>query len=222
MSTPITLPMAGLSPDDSPIAASHEADDDARLLLMVGKGDDHALRLLVMRWQTPLVNFIHRSVRDIATAEDLTQIVFVKLWRNAPHYRPEAKFSTYLFTIARSVVIGEYRRKKRKPADATDPAEMHISHSDEPARRMAEIEEAFAFALESLPENQRTALLLLKQQELSYEEIAATMDTTVTSVKTWIFRGRQKLRELMGDHLPGARAAKPDTTGDPAGSGDAD
>jgi RNA polymerase sigma-70 factor (ECF subfamily) len=222
MSTPITLPMAGLSPDDLPFSASPEADDDARLLLMVGKGDDHALRLIVMRWQAPLVNFIYRSVHDVATAEDLTQIVFVKLWRNAPHYRPEAKFSTYLFTIARSVVIGEYRRKKRKPADATDPAEMHISHSDEPARRMAEIEEAFALALESLPENQRTALLLLKQQELSYEEIAASMGATVTSVKTWIFRGRQKLRELMGDHLPGSRASNPDTAGATADSGDAE
>ncbi len=222
MSTPGTLPMAGLSHHDSPGTASPEVDDDARLLMMVGNGDDHALRLLVMRWQTPLVNFIHRSVHDVATAEDLTQIVFVKLWRNAPHYRPEAKFSTYLFTIARSVVIGEYRRKKRKPADATDPAEMHVSHSDEPARRIAEIEEAFALAIESLPENQRSALLLLKQQELSYEEIAVVMETTVTSVKTWIFRGRRKLRELMGYEAPGARAVNPDTFGAPADVGDGD
>ena len=182
-------------------------DDDAALLLLAGKGDDHALRLLVMRWQSPLVNFIYRSVHDLSTAEDLAQVVFVKLWRNAPHYRPEAKFSTYLFTIARSVVIGEYRRRKRKPADATDPSDIHISHSDEPARRMAEMEEAFAAAIVSLPENQRTALLLLKQQELSYEEIAAAMDASVTSVKTWIFRGRQKLRELLRDHLPPERPA---------------
>src|SRR6218665_2605176 len=173
--------------------------------MLVGKGEDHALRLLVTRWQSPVGNFIQRSVHDIATAEDLAQIVFVKLWRNAPHYRPEAKFTTYLFTIARSVVIGEYRRRKRKPADATDPSEIHISHSDEPGRRIAEIEESFAQAVATLPENQRTALLLLKQQELSYEEIAATMDASVTSVKTWIFRGRQKLRELMKDHLPPER-----------------
>lgn len=182
--------------------AEARPDDDAALLLLAGKGDDHALRLLIMRWQTPLMNFIFRSVHDMTTAEDLAQVVFVKLWRNAPHYRPEAKFSTYLFTIARSVVIGEYRRRKRKPADATDPADIHISHSDEPARRMAEMEEAFAAALTQLPENQRTALLLLKQQELSYEEIAASMDASVTSVKTWIFRGRRKLRELLRDHLP--------------------
>ena len=203
-----------LSPMTShPVSAAEDtpgrSDDDAALLLLAGKGDEHALRLLVVRWQSPLVNFIYRSVHDLSTAEDLAQIVFVKLWRNAPHYRPEAKFSTYLFTIARSVVIGEYRRRKRKPADATDPADIHVSHSDEPARRIAEMEEAFAAAILELPENQRTALLLLKQQELSYEEIAAAMDASVTSVKTWIFRGRQKLRELLRDHLPPERPACP-------------
>ena len=190
------------------------ADDDARLLVLVGAGDEHALRLLIRRWQTPLVNFLYRSVRDQATAEDLAQIVFVKLWRNAPHYRPEAKFTTYLFTIARSVLITEYRRRKRKPAEATDPAEMRVSHSDEPARRMGELEEAFAFALESLPENQRNALLLLKQQELSYEEIAAILGAGVPAVKTWIFRGRQKLRELLRDHLPASRSSSSDAAPD--------
>lgn len=209
MSHSIPLPMAGLTPDESAPAAPFEADDDAKLLLRVGQGDDHALRLIITRWQSPVVNFIYRSVHDIATAEDLAQVVFVKLWRNAPHYRPEAKFTTYLFTIARSVVIGEYRRKKRKPADATDPSEMHISHSDEPERRTAELEEAFAQAVVTLPENQRTALLLLKQQELSYEEIASSMQASVTSVKTWIFRGRQKLRELLKDHLPPERGEAP-------------
>lgn len=193
--------MVDSSPDPA-VAEARAPDDDARLLQMVGAGDDHALRLLINRWQGPVVNFIYRSVHDSATSEDLAQIVFVKLWRNAPHYRPEAKFSTYLFTIARSVIIGEYRRKKRKPAEATDPTEMHVVHSDDSVRRIAEIEESFALALTKLPENQRTALLLFKQQELSYDEIAVAMEVSVTSVKTWIFRGRQKLRELMADHLP--------------------
>lgn len=194
--------------DDTPSSEIREggADDDARLLMLVGAGDEHALRLLIMRWQSPLVNFLNRSVRDTAAAEDMAQVVFVKLWRNAPRYRPEAKFTTYLFTIARSVLITEFRRRKRKPAEATDPSEMRVSHSDEPARRMGELEEAFAHALASLPENQRNALLLLKQQELSYEEIAAILGAGVPAVKTWIFRGRQKLRELLADHLPGARA----------------
>ncbi len=207
-------------PVPSPSAVVGEPDDDARLLVLVGEGDEHALRLLILRWQSPLVNFLHRSVRDVATAEDLAQIVFVKLWRNAPHYRPEAKFTTYLFTIARSVLITEYRRRKRKPAEATDPAEMHVSHSDEPARRMSELEEAFSAALVSLPENQRNALLLLKQQDLSYEEIAAVMGAGVPAVKTWIFRGRQKLRELLGEHLAPARTSS--ASAGRAGDGDAD
>lgn len=191
---------------DSPSATPSPGtpDDDALLLVRVGAGDDRALRVLIEKWKTPLVNFIWRSVGDAATAEDLAQTVFIKLWRNAPHYRPEARFSTYLFTIARSLVINEYRRRGRKPSDATDPAKMHAVHCDESGKRMTELDAAFASALESLPENQRTALLLWKQQELSYEDIARSMGASVTAVKTWIFRGRQKLRERLADFLPGA------------------
>lgn len=179
-------------------------DDDALLLVRVGKGEAHALRLLIAKWKSPLVNFIWRSVGDAATAEDLAQVVFIKLWRNAPHYRPEAKFSTYLFTIARSLIINEYRRRGRKPVDATDPADMHAVHCDESGKRVTELDAAFESALAALPENQRTALLLWKQQELSYEDIARSMGASVTAVKTWIFRGRQRLRESLADFLPGA------------------
>lgn len=179
-------------------------DDDALLLVAVGRGEDHALRVLVEKWKTPLVNFIWRSVGDLATAEDLAQTVFIKLWRNAPRYRPEAKFATYLFTLARTVIIDEYRRRGRRPVDATDPAEMLAVHSDETGRRITELEEAFGVALDTLPENQRTALLLWKQQELSYDDIARTMGASVTAVKTWIFRGRQRLRESLAAFLPGA------------------
>ncbi len=195
------------SPSDSPAADTPPRgapDDDALLLVRVGAGDDHALRVLIEKWKVPLVNFIWRSVGDAATAEDLAQTVFIKLWRNAPHYRPEARFSTYLFTIARSLIINEYRRRGRKPVDATDPAEMHAVHSDESGKRMTELDAAFESALDGLSENQRTALLLWKQQELSYDDIALTMGASVTAVKTWIFRGRQKLRASLSDFLPGA------------------
>lgn len=200
-------PLMSAEPENPPAEAPPgpgTPDDDALLLVRVGRGDDHALRVLIEKWKTPLVNFIWRSVGDAATAEDLAQTVFIKLWRNAPHYRPEAKFSTYLFTIARSLIINEYRRRGRKPVDATDPADMHAVHCDESGKRVTELDAAFDAALESLPENQRTALLLWKQQELSYEDIARSMGASVTAVKTWIFRGRQKLRESLSDFLPGA------------------
>ena len=195
---------AATPPDADTPPGPGAPDDDALLLVRVGQGDEHALRLLIEKWKNPLLNFIWRSVGDAATAEDLAQTVFIKLWRNAPSYRPEAKFSTYLFTIARSLIISEYRRRGRKPADATAPEDLQIASDDDSSRRTGELDEAFHAALESLPENQRTALLLWKQQELPYEDIARSMGASVTAVKTWIFRGRQKLREQLSEFLPGA------------------
>jgi RNA polymerase sigma-70 factor (ECF subfamily) len=147
------------------------------------------------------MNFFFRSLRNEQTSEDLTQLVFIRLHRAAPTYEPSARFSTYLFHIAHNLLLNEHRRASRKPAEPYDPALAPevASGDDESARRVAEIEEAFAKAIEGLPANQRTAILLHKQQDLGYEEIAAAMGTSVTLVKTWLFRARVKLREVMKD-----------------------
>ncbi|MGF1482873.1 MAG: RNA polymerase sigma factor [Opitutales bacterium] len=180
-----------------PTESAEPYDEDVRLMLAVGAGDDAALRTLVEKWQGPLINFFFRSIRSREQAEDLTQVVFVRLYRAAPGYRPTAKFTTYLFQIARRLLINEYRRQQRKPLDTVDPADLGGSVEGRDALGQLEIEEAFEQALQTLPENQRTAILLLKQQELSYEEIADSMDASVSAVKTWIFRARQSLREAL-------------------------
>ena len=169
-------------------------DADVQAMLRLGAGEEQALNELVDRWQQPLVNFFYRSLRDVEQAEDLTQVVFIRLYRAAPRYRPQAKFTTYLFHIARRLLINEYRRRQRKPLEAVDPTELSAVDDDTTARNVREIEEAFERALLDLPENHRTAILLLKQQELSYQEIAATMGASESAVKTWIFRARKALK----------------------------
>lgn len=171
--------------------------DEGLLMHRIAGGDEASLRELIERWKTPLLNFFYRSTNNYATAEDLTQIVFVRLYRAAPRYTARAKFSTYLFHIARRLLINEYQKNRRKPADAVDPAEMHAIDDDSSARTVAELEEIFAHAVGRLPENQRTAILLLKQQQLSYTEIAAVMNATESAVKTWIFRARQTLQQAL-------------------------
>lgn len=175
-------------------------DPDAALLRQVGQGHQAAMRPLVERWQRPLVNFFYRSTQSFATAEDLAQITFVRVFRSASTYQAKAKFSTYLFHIARRLLINEYRRQSRKPLEAVDPNEVTETVSGRQPLELLELEEAFQEALKSLPENQRTALLLLKQQELSYDEIAETMEASLASVKSWIHRGRTKLKAEMA-HL---------------------
>ncbi len=176
-------------------------DPDSALMLEVSKGSEDAFRVLVCKWQNPLMNYFYRSVSDSHTAEDLAQQTFINLYRARASYSAKAKFSTYIFFIARRVLINEYRRRQRKPSEATDPFEMEAPAPKDSETELGELEEAFYSALEEMPENQRTAILLLKQQELSYEEIAKAMEASVAAVKTWIHRARQTLRKVLKDRL---------------------
>jgi RNA polymerase sigma-70 factor (ECF subfamily) len=176
-----------------------QPDPSAELMLRLRDGDESAFDQLVERWQGPLINFFYRSLSSYEQAEDLTQMVFIRLYRAAPKYEARAKFSTYLFQIARRLLINEFRRSQRKPLDPWDPADLQAVTSGKSQQRYSEIEEAFEQCLKKLPEKQRTAILLLKQQELSYQEIASAMEATESAVKTWIFRARQFLKQELKD-----------------------
>jgi RNA polymerase sigma-70 factor (ECF subfamily) len=176
-------------------------DADSVLMLRVRDGDERALAELVDKWKTPLVNFFYRSLGSFGIAEDLAQMTFVRIYRSASRYEARAKFSTYLFHIARRLLINEYRHRQRKPMETVDPMELPAVCDDDGSRDVGEIEEAFNIAVSKLPEKHATALLLLKQQELSYEEIAELMDASVGAVKTWIFRARTQLKEELKNLL---------------------
>lgn len=161
----------------------------------VAEGEEAALVVLIRRWQNPLINFFYRSLPSRADAEDLTQAVFIKLHGAAGRYEPTARFSTYLFHIARRVLLNEFRRRSRKPLHLVPPEDFPSAAAPDPEIKLRELEEIFQNALVNMPENHRTAILLLRQQELSYAEIADIMETTEGMVKTWIFRARQLLKE---------------------------
>ena len=176
-----------------------ETDPSVELMLQLRAGNEPAFDQLVERWQTPLINFFYRSLSSYEQCEDLTQMVFIRLYRAAPTYEPRAKFTTFLFQIARRLLINEFRRSQRKPLDAWDPADLQAVTFDQDRVLYSELEEAFEQALQKLPENQRTAILLLKQQELSYREIAEIMEANESAVKTWIYRARQFLKQELKD-----------------------
>ena len=175
------------------------ANEDIRWMRAVASGNEDAFGCIIEKWQKPLINFFYRSTQSVELAEDLAQMTFVKLYRTAPRYEPTAKFSTFLFHIGRHLLINEIRRQTRKPLDAIDPMELGGITPGRDKLELMEIEEAFMLALKTLPENQKTAILLLKQQELSYEEIADTMGAAETTVKSWIHRARKKLKEELKD-----------------------
>ena len=187
--------------EDAGTRTPPETDADAELMRRVGVGDFGAMRELVEKWRKPLINFFYRSVNSVHTAEDLAQTTFVKLWRGAGTYEAKAKFSSWLFLVARSTLISNFRREALRPADATDPGELPAVRDEVDQVAVNDVERAFAEAVRTLPENHRTAILLLRQQELSYEEIASAMGASVQNVKTWIFRARRELREKLAEVL---------------------
>lgn len=188
-------PMKEAAPPCTPV------DADSALMWRVREGDEKALTELIDKWKTPLINFFYRSLGSYGQAEDLAQMTFVRIYRSAPRYEPRAKFSTFLFHVARRLLINEYRHRQRKPLETVDPAELPAISDYQDERDVTEIEEAFNQAVGNLPEKHATALLLLKQQELSYEEIAELMDASVGAVKTWIFRARAQLKEELRNVL---------------------
>ena len=172
-----------------------DLEEDIVMMQRVTAGEDAAMSFLVNRWKGPLIRFFNRSLHSLADAEELSQITFLKLYRAAERYQPTAKFSTYLFTIARRVLLDEHKRRTRHPVDPMDPVEMRAEAQPSNKILISELEESLQKCLSKLPENQRTAILLRVQRELAYEEIASVMKASEGAVKTWIHRARTHLRE---------------------------
>ena len=182
---------------DHSIDSSTSVDESAVLMQQVASGNETALVNLIERWKIPLFRFFHRSLRSHADSEELAQQVFIKLYGSAHRYTPKAKFSTYLFTIARNLLLDEIKRRGRRPTETLDSVEIKLAT---PARNpLDEIEEALEICLDRLPEKHRSALLLRVQRELSYKEISNIMQVSESLVKTWIHRARQQARKTMNE-----------------------
>jgi RNA polymerase sigma-70 factor (ECF subfamily) len=184
---------------DSNQSPDVEDQEDRRLMSLIADGNDDALRMLVERHHPRVVGYLRSQVGSQTTAEELGMEVFIRLHRASARWRPEAKLTTYLIHIAHNLVLNEWRRKSRKPTTALDSAPEPGDRSHESARQVVELEEAFQKAVDQLPFEQRTAILMLVQQDLAYEDIAKAMKAPVSSVKTWIHRARTQLRDILKD-----------------------
>jgi len=185
-------------------------DPDTHLMLRVQQGDREAFEALVEKYQQPVLTFIFRTLPDAAEAEDLAQAVFVQVYKSANRYRPTGRFTTWLFTIARNLCLNEIRRRARHPAESLDAPD---EARDEPrpvsdagpgpveALLRAELERKVGEAIRALPENQRTALLLCQQDDLSYDDIAAVLGCSLSATKSLIHRARETLKGRLKPYL---------------------
>jgi RNA polymerase sigma-70 factor (ECF subfamily) len=192
---------------------SAELDPDAALMLRVKQGEGTAFAELVDKYKQPVMNLAFRMLRDLTEAEDLAQNVFVQVYKSAHRYEAACKFSTWLFTIARNLCLNEIRRRSRHPADSLEAP--RPDQEDQPCQQFedkktflptdnllhAELEQKIEAALQELPENQRTAILLCRNAELTYEDIAETLGCSLSATKSLIHRGRETLKQRLKPYL---------------------
>ena len=178
-------------------------DDDARLvgLMLRTRGNDEAaFRELVEATEDRVYGTIVKMLGGIEGAEDLAQKVYLRIWQARGRYEPTAKFSTWMFSILRRLVLNERRGRARRgtvfSAPALDDPACEASGGISPASAASAVElaKAIEVALAELPEEQRAAMILRRYEEMPYEEIATVLDTTVPAVKSLLFRARETLK----------------------------
>ena len=186
-------------------------ESDLVLVKRVQRGDKSAFDLLVRKYQHKVVKLVLRYVRNPAEAEDIAQEAFIKAYRALPQFRGDSAFYTWMYRIAINTAKNSLASRDRSPIayelDLNDPEESHsvqtrLQDPDTP-EGMALTEEIRGIvnsAIEGLPEELKTAIVLRELDGLSYEEIAAAMDCPVGTVRSRIFRAREaidkRLREV--------------------------
>jgi RNA polymerase sigma-70 factor, ECF subfamily len=186
-------------------------DTDQQLVQRVQAGDKAAFNLLVLKYQHRVLKLVSRFVSDPAEAEDVAQEAFLKAYRALGSFRGDSAFYTWLYRIAINTAKNALVSNRRRPVDfdldLQDPEqyERHarLKESDTPEGVLLteEIRRVVERAMEQLPEDLRTAIVLRELEGLSYEEIAEAMDCPVGTVRSRIFRAREaidkKLKPLL-------------------------
>jgi len=184
---------------------------DADLVSLAQEGREAAYRELVRRYERPVFSLIFRMVRDREVSEDLAQDTFIKVLNHIDKYRPEFKLSSWLFKIANNVAIDHLRKRQLDTISidgsphAMSAAEVEATSFDVVARQESALDEmeakelgsAIERAIQKLRPEYRACIMLRHVEGRSYEEIAATLDLPLGTVKTYIHRARHQLRDAL-------------------------
>ncbi len=184
-----------------------EADPDAELMLRLKNGEDWILNELMTRWQQPLVAFIYRYIGHQTEALDLAQETFVRVYETRRRYAVRGKFSTWLFAIAANLCRNYLRWRQRRgesvpetwDTEAAELTESFQSLDDSPDQSAIRSESISLIraAIDKLPHDLKTTILLYEYQSLSYAEISSVLGCSVKAVEMKLYRARQSLREML-------------------------
>jgi len=182
---------------------------EAEIIQKLREGDEHAFRQLVVKYRQLVVNTCFGLVHNLEDAEDIAQDVFIEVFRSVHKFRADSKISTWLYRIAVNRSLNFIRdNKRRKLAQSIEEIfspgkEKSGNFSPEkvsaPDTEIENSERAAILhkAIDSLPQNQRVAFTLNKYEDLSYKEIAAVMETSVSSVESLIHRAKKNLQKKL-------------------------
>ena len=193
------------------MAAEFLLDPDTALMLKVSEGDTPSFGLLLERHRVSVVNHLQRLVRNHAIAEELAQDVFIRVYRSRGRYRPDAKFTTWLFRITTNIALNWRRDTRREAGFMRLDREIHgnrklqISDVDQRvderlirAQRGREIREA----IETLPPKQLAAVLMHKYEGMDYTQIADVLGCSIPALKSLLFRAYETLRRRLAHFAP--------------------
>lgn len=196
-------------------------DEDARLMLAVQAEEPLAFEQLMQRNQARVAAFLRRFVGEQAV-EDLTQEVFMRVYRHRATYRHEARFTTWLYRVAHNVAFNALRSKNRRPEALFSSVQKHfvsgttalgfeesvLGKTDAtPTKQIAKVElqQIVRDAVEKLPPRQREATILSRFNGMSYSEIASVMNMTPQAVKSLLCRARLNLKEILAPYVDDGR-----------------
>ncbi|HOD11677.1 MAG TPA: RNA polymerase sigma factor [Candidatus Omnitrophota bacterium] len=177
---------------------------DEDLILAYQDGDKEALEVIFHRYKKPIFNYALRILSDRAEAEDIVSDIFITLFVKKDSYKPQAKFSTWLYTVARHMCFTRLRQKRRffafwvkdKKEDEYHQMDIpDISLNPEKVTAEEELSSAVQKALNKLPALQKEVIVLREYQNLSYQEISLVLDCSLEKVKILIFRARENLKK---------------------------
>jgi RNA polymerase sigma-70 factor (ECF subfamily) len=178
------------------------------LMARVVEGDEDAFETLVLRHQTYVLNFIYRFIGDKTQAKDLSQEVFLRVWQAAKSYEAKAKFTTWVYRIASNLCFNELKSARRRRwfhffqsgEEGGQTIEENFSDDSPSAEDLLLTRERnlqITEALQSLPANQRMAVILKRYDDLSYAEIARVMDCSVSAVESLLVRAKRTLQKKL-------------------------